>query len=86
MISLSEVRRDAIILTWPEFTEVVQEIYDDASIITDQEYGDEIHIYSPHSDTDYSTEDIVDRLATYFNITVITCWAISEDILIFLYV
>ena len=85
-MTFEEVKRDAIILTWPEFTEVVQEIYDDASIVADQEYGDNIHMYSSHSDTDYTSDDVIERLATYFGVGIITCWAISEEILIFLYV
>ena len=86
MMTLEEVKRDAIILTWPEFTEILQEIYDDTSITADQEYGDEIHVYSSHSDTDYTADDIMERLADYFGISIITCWAISEEILIFPYI
>lgn len=85
-MTLEEVKRDAIILTWPEFTEVLQEIYDDASIVADQEYGDYITVYSSYSDTNYEPDDVTDRLATYFGVSIITCWAISEDILIFLYI
>ena len=86
MIKFEDVKRDAIQLDWPELTEVMQEIYDDASIVVDQEDGDYISVYSERDDTSYDADDFIERLENYFDVSVITHYVISSEVVVFLYI
>jgi hypothetical protein len=86
MIKFEDVKRDAIQLDWPELTEVMQEIYDDTSIVVDQEDGDYISVYSERDDTNYDADDFIERLENYFDVSVITHYVISSEVVVFLYI
>lgn len=86
MIKFEDVKRDAIQLDWPELTEVMQEIYDDSSIVVDQEDGDYISVYSEGADTNYDADDFIERLENYFDVSIITHYVISSEVVVFLYI
>lgn len=86
MIKFEDVKRDAIQLDWPELTEVMQEIYDDTSIVVDQEDGDYISVYSERDDTNYDADDFIERLENYFDVSVITHYVITSEVVVFLYI
>lgn len=86
MIKFEDVKRDAIQLDWPELTEVMQEIYDDSSIVVDQEDGDYISVYSEGADTSYDADDFIERLENYFDVSIITHYVISSEVVVFLYI
>ncbi|MEY8352563.1 hypothetical protein AALB39_04310 [Lachnospiraceae bacterium 54-53] len=65
-------KRDAFLIDFNSFTEVMREIYDDESLDFEEDYPT-LSLYSSWHDCGYDEEEILERISDYLGIKIIAC-------------
>lgn len=70
-------KRDAFLIDFNSFTEVMQEMYDDGTLDFEEDYPT-LSLYSSWHDCGYDEEEILERISDYLKVKIIACYILKD--------
>lgn len=70
-------KRDAFLIDFKSFTNVMQEILDDSTLVLEEDYPT-LSFYSSWYDCGYEEEEILERISDYLNVKIIACYILKD--------
>ena len=70
-------KRDAFLIDFNSFVQVMQEVYDDSSLEFEEDYPT-LSFYSSWNDCGYDEEEILERISDYLNVEIIACCILKD--------